>query len=264
MAYGSRRALTLAAGFTAAGLLASCADPIVPAGASLMTYNVVAKYPHDRSAFTQGLVVDDGDFFEGTGLYGASQIRQVDLESGNVLRRSDLAPDYFGEGITVFGDRIYQLTWKAGKGFIYDRNTFAVLDEFAYQGEGWGLTHDGTHLIMSDGTAVLRFLDPETLEEVRRVTVRDKHGPIRKLNELEFVKCEILANVWLQDYIVRIAPDTGEVLGWVDMHGLLAQTDNDDGADVLNGIAYDTERDRLFVTGKLWSNLFEIELVAVE
>ena len=223
-------------------------------------YEVVRSYPHDRAAFTQGLIVRNGIFYEGTGMNGDSGIRKVKIETGEVLQVKPLAKEYFGEGITEWNGSIVQLTWQHGIGFVYDAETFAQTRAFTYRGEGWGITHDGTRLIMSDGTAELRFLDPATLKETGRVTVRDARGPIQKLNELEFVNGEIFANVWMTERIVRISPADGRVTGWIDLAGLLtpAQRAN---ADVLNGIAYDAAGDRLFVTGKWWPRVFEIKLV---
>jgi len=231
--------------------------PAVPT----LTFKVLNTHPHDRMAFTEGLVIADGVLYEGTGLNGASTLRRVDLESGKVLQSVALGPEYFGEGVTVWGDQIVQLTWKSRLGFIYDKATFKLLKTFNYPSEGWGLTHDDQSLIMSDGTPTIHFLDPVTLQETRRMTVTDQGQPVFNLNELEYVHGEILANVWQTDRIARIAPETGEVIGWIDLAGLLGQADRQPAVDVLNGIAYDAAHDRLFVTGKLWPKLFEIGLV---
>jgi glutamine cyclotransferase len=225
------------------------------------TYKVVHVYPHDPQAFTQGLVYLDGVFYEGTGLKGRSSIRKVRVENGEVLQIATVDAQYFGEGIAVVGEKLFELTWQAGTGFIYDRATFRRTGSFSYHGEGWGLTYDGTHLIMSDGSEWLRFLDPATLKETGRVMVKDGTRNVTQLNELEYVKGEVLANIWQSDTIARIAPKTGQVTGWIDMHGLLDPRDAQ-GVDVLNGIAYDAARDRLFVTGKLWPKVFEIQIVA--
>lgn len=230
------------------------------ATAKVLGYRVVRTYPHDPSAFTQGLQYIDGTLYESTGLNGRSEIRKVNLTTGAVLQRRALEAEFFGEGIVVFGDRLFQLTWKAQKGFIYRANTFERLRSFEYRGEGWGLTHDGRHLIMSDGSAELRFWDPQTLEEVRRLKVHDGARPVLNLNELEFVRGEILANVWQSNRIARIDPKSGAVTSWLDLAGLLPARQSA-GADVLNGIAYDAAGDRLFVTGKLWPALFEIKIV---
>jgi glutaminyl-peptide cyclotransferase len=227
----------------------------------VQTYKIKNTYPHDRSAFTQGLVYADGILYESTGLRGRSSVRRVTLETGSVLSQTSLLPEYFGEGIAVFGDRIYQLTWTTGVGFIYDKKSLSLLQEFRYGTEGWGMTHDGKCLIVSDGSAILYFWDPKTLREVKRLQVTDEGKPIENLNELEIVEGEILANVWQQDRIARISPETGKVLGWIDMKGILSPADRRGGEDVLNGIAYDAEKKRLFVTGKQWPKLYEIEIV---
>ena len=230
----------------------------------LYTYAVVAEYPHDPTAWTQGLVYTNSVLYEGTGLRGRSSLRKTELESGNVYQIVPLPDEFFGEGITVFDDKVYQLTWKAGQGFIYNADDFSELASFQYPTEGWGLTHDGEQLIMSDGTANLYMRDPETLEETGRVLVRDSNGPVVRLNELEYVNGEVLANVWQTDRVARIDLESGIVTGWIDLTGLLAAEDRSGPVDVLNGIAYDAENDRLFVTGKLWPKLFEIELISVE
>ncbi|MDQ3486442.1 MAG: glutaminyl-peptide cyclotransferase [Acidobacteriota bacterium] len=222
-------------------------------------YQVVRVYPHDREAFTQGLVFADGVLYEGTGLNGQSSIRKVKLENGAVLQLQKLEERYFGEGIALVGDSIVQLTWQGGVGFVYDRATFQRARTFTYTGEGWGLAYDGTRLIMSDGTAFLRFLDPKTLKETGRVQVTDGGRPVQQLNELEVVKGEVYANVWQSDRIARIDPKSGQVRGWIDLKGILDPKDAA-GVDVMNGIAYDAAGDRLFVTGKLWPKLFEIRV----
>jgi glutamine cyclotransferase len=221
---------------------------------------VVHVFPHDPQAFTQGLVYLDGFLYEGTGLNGRSSIRKVRLENGEVLQIQSLDSQYFGEGIAVKGDTIYELTWQSEIGFLYDRATFKRKGTFTYKGEGWGLTHDGQRLIMSDGTAFLRFLDPATQKEASRIQVKDGGVPVGNLNELEFVKGEILANVWTTNRIARISPKTGMVTGWIELEGLLTPREAQ-AAEVLNGIAYDAVGDRLFVTGKLWPKLFQIEIV---
>jgi glutaminyl-peptide cyclotransferase len=225
-------------------------------------YRVVKIYPHDPRAFTQGLQYVDGVLYEGTGQYGQSSLRKVRLENGEVLQNQPLDAKYFGEGITVFGNTIVQLTWKTEIGFVYDRKTFKQLKTFTYPGEGWGLTHDGKRLIMSDGSqaGVLRFIDPATLKETGRITVRDGGVPVANLNELEYVRGEIYANVWTTHRLARISPKTGQVTSWIDLTGLLDPRDAA-GVDVLNGIAYDAAGDRLFVTGKYWPKLFEIQIV---
>jgi glutamine cyclotransferase len=224
------------------------------------TFKVRKSFPHDPTAFTQGLVFQDGALFESTGLYGASSLRKVDLETGRVLKKIEVPAEYFAEGMTIFQGKIFQLTWKAHKGFTYDLKSFEKTGEFAYEGEGWGLTHDDQFLIMSDGTNQLRFLDPSSFKVVRTIKVFDAARPLMELNELEYIKGEIYANIWQTNRIARIAPASGEVLGWIDLDGLLKIEDNSQPVDVLNGIAYDEASDRLFVTGKLWPKLFEIQL----
>lgn len=223
-------------------------------------YRVVQTYPHDPGAFTQGLVLDNGRLYESTGLQGQSTLREIELVTGKVLRRHDLSARFFGEGLTVYQGRIIQLTLKSNVGFVYDKNTFELLQTFSYPTEGWGITHDGQRLIMSDGTSTLRFLDPEIFAENGRIEVYDDNGPVARLNELEYIRGEIYANVWPTNYIVRIAPDTGQVLGRVDFTGLLDPSSITHQVDVFNGIAYDPENDRLFVTGKFWPYLFEVKL----
>jgi glutamine cyclotransferase len=233
-----------------------------PPGHNLPTsgYQVVRTYPHDPNAFTQGLQYVDGFFYEGTGLNGRSSIRKVKIETGEVLQQRDLPPEHFGEGITVFGAELFELTWQSRVAFVYDKTTFAPKRRLAYGGEGWGLTHDGRNLIMSDGTDALRVLDPATFAERRRIHVTADGAPVRNLNELELVKGEIYANIWMTDYVARIAPDTGRVLGYINLAGLLTPAERA-RTDVLNGIAYDRAHDRLFVTGKLWPRVFEIKIV---
>lgn len=222
-------------------------------------YQVVRTYPHDRRAFTQGLAFMDGVLYEGTGMKGESAIRKVKLETGEVLQVRKLEDHYFGEGITLVGDSIVQLTWQAEVGFVYDRKTLERQRSFSYTGEGWGITYDGSRLIMSDGSSTLRMLDPKTFKETGRLPVTDGGNPVDDLNELEFVKGEIYANVWQSERIARISPKTGRVIGWIDLRGLLSPPDAA-GVDVLNGIAYDAQKDRLFVTGKWWPKLFEIRV----
>lgn len=224
------------------------------------TYEVLHAYPHDPGAFTQGLAFDNGVLYEGTGLYRQSTLRKVDLESGAPFQMINLPDSVFGEGITVFGEHIIQLTWREKLGYVYDKNSFDLLQEFHYDTEGWGITHDGTRLIMSNGSSTLHFWDPVTFNNIGSITVRDHGAPVSKLNELEYVHGEVLANIWQSDHIARINPQTGEVTGWIHLEDLLSHADRA-GADVLNGIAYDAVKDRLFVTGKLWPKLFEIRLL---
>jgi glutaminyl-peptide cyclotransferase len=234
-----------------------------PASRHADGYQVVHVYPHDSHAFTQGLICVDGHLYESTGLNGRSSLRMVDLSTGQVLQKYDLPPEYFGEGITDWGSNLIQLTWKAHTGFVYDRFSFSLLRTFKYEGEGWGLTHDKKQLIMSDGTSYLRFLDPNSFRETRRIRVTDETGlPIEKLNELEYLHGEVYANIWQSDEIVRISPSTGKVLGWIDLSGMIDKRELESADAVMNGIAYDSIGDRLFVTGKLWPKLFEIRVVA--
>jgi glutamine cyclotransferase len=223
-------------------------------------YQIVRAYPHDPAAFTQGLQFLRGALYEGTGLNGRSSIRRVELETGKVLQKHDVPMQYFGEGITLFKSDLIELTWQSHVAFVYDPTSFEPKKQFSYPGEGWGLTHDGASLIMSDGSDELRYLDPATFAEKRRLKVTAAGAPLRNLNELEYVKGEILANVWQTDYVARISPSTGKVSAYIDLRGLLTPAERAT-TDVLNGIAYDDGRDRLFVTGKLWPKLFEIKLV---
>jgi glutaminyl-peptide cyclotransferase len=225
-------------------------------------YEIVHIYPHDSRAFTQGLIYVDGHLYESTGLNGRSSLRMVDLSTGRVLQNYDLPTEYFGEGLTDWGSTLIQLTWKAHKGFVYDRFSLSLLRTFPYEGEGWGLTHDKTQLIMSDGTSYLRFLDPKSFRETARIQVTDHDRPVENLNELEYVRGEIYANIWHADKIVRISPRTGKVLGWIDLSGIIDKRELEGSDAVLNGIAYDAAGDRLFVTGKLWPKLFEIKVAA--
>lgn len=232
----------------------------LPEGTPVYGYEVINTYPHDRTAFTEGLVFDDGVLYEGTGLYGESTLRKVKLETGEVLKEYHLSDQFFGEGVTLWDDTLIQLTWRSGAGFVYDKTSFLLLEEFTYPTEGWGITHDGKRLIMSDGTATLHFWDTDTFEEIERIEVHDNGVPVTSLNELEYVNGEVYANVWQTNRIARVSPETGQVVGWIDLEGLLSEEDFVHPVDVLNGIAYDAEHDRLFVTGKYWPKLFEIKL----
>src|SRR5438874_3445570 len=251
-------------------MIASIAFPSArrqPAAGNLpmQGYQIVRVYPHDPNAFTQGLQYVGGAFYEGTGLNGRSSIRHVELETGKVLQRRDVSPQYFGEGITLFKSDLFELTWQSHVAFVYDPKSFEPKKQFSYPGEGWGLTHDGTNLIMSDGTSELRVLDPVTFAEKRRIKVTAGGAPLRELNELEYVKGEIFANIWQTDYVARIAPATGRVGGYIDFRGLLSPQERlavDANGGVLNGIAHDPARDRLFITGKLWPKLFEVKIVS--
>lgn len=223
-------------------------------------WKLVRAYPHDDKAFTEGLIWLGGSLYESTGQFGQSGLREVSLEDGGVKRSTPLAPFYFGEGVTNWGDELISLTWRNTIGFRWDRATLRQTGSFRYSGEGWGLTNDGTRLIMSDGSAELRFLDPATLTETGRLTVTDQGRPVRMLNELEYVKGEILANVWMTDRIARIDPKSGNVIDWIDIGRLTRSLKLTDYDAVPNGIAYDAKHDRLFVTGKYWPKLFEIRL----
>jgi glutamine cyclotransferase len=230
-------------------------------GTAVYGYRVVKVYPHDREAFTQGLAFEGGFLYEGTGLRGKSQLRKVKLETGEVMQVKKLAEEYFGEGITIFAGRVIQLTLQSAVAFIYDKDSFELLRQFGYSGLGWGLTHDGRRLIVSDGTPRLRFFDAETFEQTGQIEVRDGAMAVGGLNELEYVDGLVYANVWGKDIIAQIEPATGEVVGWIDLSGLLRAEDYVTPVDVLNGIAYDAPGKRLFVTGKLWPKVFEIEVV---
>jgi glutamine cyclotransferase len=248
----------------AASTLDPASAPAGPETTPVYGYKIINTYPHDRSAFTQGLVFDNGVLYESTGLNGRSSLRKVELETGRVLQRRDLPDEYFGEGLVLWRNKLIQLTWLSSMGFVYDKVSFEQLETFYYPGEileGWGITHDGTRLMMSDGTDTIHFLNPETFGRIGGIRVRDRGALIDDLNELEYVKGEIYANVWLTDRIARISPPTGRVVGWIDLTGLLSEEDRAQHLDVLNGVAYDAEHDRLFVTGKLWPKLFEIQLV---
>lgn len=242
--------------------LQPAATPLPPSSLPVYGYRIRNEYPHDPAAFTQGLIyIGDDILLEGTGQRGASSLRRVALTTGEVVQQHDLAGEFFGEGITLWQDKIIQLTWQSQTGFVYDATSFAELARFSYPTEGWGITHDGEKLIMSDGSDTLYFWDPETLAEAGRVAVFDDNGPVVRLNELEFINGEVWANIWQTDRIARIDPTTGAVVGWVDLTGLLSVADRVQQVDVLNGIAWDGENGRLFVTGKWWPKLFEIELV---
>ncbi len=222
-------------------------------------YTVVNTFSHDVDAFCQGFVFHNGSFFESTGRYGSSDIRKVEMDTGNILMQYNLSDEYFGEGMTIFEDRIIQLTWKSRIGFVYDLETFEREDEFYYASEGWGLTHDGERLIMSDGSSTLTFLDPDSFEVLGNIQVKAGGEKITQLNELEYVDGKILANIWKSDRIAVISPENGNVTGWIDLADLPVGK-GATPADVLNGIAYDGTNDRLFVTGKLWPQVFEIVL----
>jgi glutamine cyclotransferase len=224
-------------------------------GPTIYTYKIVKTYRHDPGAFTEGLVFDNGVLFESTGL--SSSLRRVDLESGNVLQKVSLSEEYFGEGLAVVNDSLVQLTWQNNIGFIYDKSTFSLLGNFSYETEGWGLTNDGNRLIMSDGSSKLTFLDPITFQKNGQVIVHDGNTSITNINELEYVNGDIYANIWLQQKIAIVNPQNGDVKGWIDLTGIYQSQSID---DVLNGIAYDSQNNRLFITGKYWPNLYQITI----
>jgi glutamine cyclotransferase len=225
-----------------------------------LSYEVVSSYPHDPGAFLQGLVWHDGGFYEGTGLEGRSTLRRVEFPSGKVAKSISLAPDLFGEGLALVKDQLIQITWKSHRGFVYDRESFRLLREFQYDTEGWGITYDGKNLIMSDGSDVLTFLDPETFKPVRKLPVVMNGRPLPALNELEFIEGEVWANVWQTDAIVQIDPNSGQVRSYLDLQGILPLNLRTGNEDVLNGIAYDPQAKRIFVGGKFWARLFEIRV----
>jgi glutamine cyclotransferase len=228
------------------------------------TYKVINEYPHDPEAFTQGLVYENGVLYEGTGLHNHSSLRKVDLKTGTILKIYELPDTYFGEGITLYKNKIFQITWKSGTALVYDKDTFEIITQFKYSTEGWGITHDGKKLIMSDGTSYIRFRNFETFEEIGKIHVLDNGTPITQLNELEYINGHIYANVWQTDNIAIIDPDTGKVTSWINLEGLLPPEERTVQTDVLNGIAYHAPADRLFVTGKKWPKLYEIQLVPSE
>jgi glutamine cyclotransferase len=246
-----------AAAFVLLAALASigrCAAPV-------SGYKVVAKYPHSTDSYTEGFFYLDGLFYEGTGLEGRSALLAIEPFTGKVVQRVELSPRYFGEGIVDWGPNIYEWTWQSHTGFVYDRFSLRLLRQFTYTGEGWGMTRTAKEIITSDGTSTLRFRDPSTFRELRHVVVRDGGKPVEDLNELEFIKGEIYANVWHSDRIARVSPVDGHVIGWIDLSGLLPEDQKVNAESVLNGIAYDAKRDRLFVTGKQWPFVFEIRIV---
>lgn len=225
-----------------------------------LSFTVVSRHPHDPGAFTQGLVFSNGHLLEGTGKKGESSLRRVEITTGKIEKIAPLNDHYFGEGIALLDHRIYQLTWQNRIGLVYNEETFEVEKTFQYTGEGWGLTTDGKHLIMSDGSATIRFIDPKTFAVVKRVTAKSSKGKVSQLNELEYVRNEIWANIWYEDRIARISPETGEVLGWIDFSELFPRSQRRSSEDVMNGIAYDPEKDRVFITGKNWPYLYEVKL----
>jgi len=257
------KTLGLAALLTTFSLVSACNSGSATPGlvkAAHYSYEVVNVYPHDPNAFTQGLSFRDGKLLESTGQEGESTLRSVDLESGQVLRKVDVADQYFAEGMTVLNGKIYQLTWQHHVGFIYDYQTFQQVGQFSYEGQGWGLTNDGQSLILSDGSNRLRFIDPSNFRVTRTIVVTDGGTAVNKLNELEFIQGEIYANIWHDNRIVTINPQSGAVTAWIDFSGLLKHSEAPDEEAVLNGIALDESSGRVFVTGKLWPKLFEIRI----
>lgn len=253
-----------ASSWIVAFLLAFASPPIgtAPVPERRQGFEIVHTYPHDATAFTQGLIYVDGHLYESTGLNGRSSLRMVELSTGNVLQKHDLPAEYFGEGLTDWGSTLIQLTWTSHRAFVYDRFSFSPQRSFGYEGEGWGLTHDATQLIMSDGSSYLRFLDPKSFRVTRRVQVVDDTGQgIENLNELEYIRGEIYANIWQTDDIVRISPRSGKILGRIDLSGIIDKRELHGEGAVLNGIAYDSAQDRIFVTGKRWPKLFEVKIV---
>ncbi len=225
------------------------------------SYKVINTYPHSTDSFTQGLVFDQGVLYESTGLNGQSAVKIVDLKSGKTIKSHELPDKYFGEGMTIVGNKIFQLTWRAKKGFVYDKNTLKLLRTFNYSTQGWGITYDGKYLIMSDGSDVLYYLDPKTFNVSGKLEVYDQNGKVSRLNELEYIDGNIYANVWGTEKIAIINPKSGQVKAWIDLSGLLSGEDKKKRIDVLNGIAYNEENQKLYVTGKLWPKLFEIEVI---
>lgn len=226
----------------------------------IYSYDIINTYPHDDRAFTEGLVYEAGYLYESTGQYNESTLRRVDLQTGEILKLHKLDENYFGEGITIYQNKIFQLTWKSKVGFIYDKDSFKLINKFYYNTEGWGITHNDEHLIMSDGTDEIFFLNPLNFKKVYSIRVHDEFRPVTKVNELEFIKGEIYANIWRSDKIARICPHSGKVTGWIDLKGLLSPKEYKN-AGTLNGIAYDIKKNRFYVTGKMWPKLFEIKLI---
>ncbi len=259
-----RRAL-LACSLLASSLLLLSPIAAVSSNAQSPTpvygYTVVATYPHATSSYTEGFFYLNGRFYEGTGLKGHSQVLVTDPATGRVLQQVDLPPEYFGEGIVNWGPNLYEWTWQSNIGFVYDRATLRRIATFTYSGEGWGMTRDATNIITSDGTATLRFRDPKDFHVVRSIVVTDQGEPVNELNELEYIHGQIYANVWHSNRIARVSPINGHVLSWIDLTGILPSVERLDDEAVLNGIAYDSQHDRLFVTGKEWPTIFQIKLV---
>jgi glutaminyl-peptide cyclotransferase len=252
----SSRRIALSFALAAYLLIVDCA-----AAAPTFGYKVVARYPHSTDSYTEGFFYLDGLFYEGVGIAGRSGLLVIEPETGKPVQKRELGPQYFGEGIIDWGPNIYQWTWQSHICFVYDRFSLRTVNQFAYTGEGWGMTRTAKEIITSDGSATLRFRDPATFQETRHIVVKDGTKIIDQLNELEFIKGEIYANVWHSDMIARISPQDGHVIAWIDLTGLLPADQKINEESVLNGIAYDARRDRLFVTGKQWPAVFEIKLV---
>jgi len=231
------------------------------ANATLYTYKVVNTFPHNTESFTQGLYIEDGILYESTGLNGKSAVNKIDLKTGKVIKSRDMQDKFFGEGLTIVGDKIYQITWRSKTGFVYNKESLDIQRTFSYKTQGWGITYDGKYLIISDGSEVLYFMDPKSFVVVGKLEVYDKNGKVAKLNELEYINGEVYANIWGKDLIARIDPKTGYVKSWIDLSGILSKEDRKGKENVLNGIAYNPENDTLLVTGKFWPKLFEIEVV---
>jgi glutamine cyclotransferase len=237
------------------------APTIGGAAAPVYGYKVVAVYPHSTTSYTEGFLYSNGLFYEGTGLKGHSQVLVYEPKTGTIKQSVDIPAQFFGEGIVDWGPNLYEWTWQTNVGFVRDRTTLKVLRQFTYSGEGWGMTRTDRELVTSDGSSTLTFRDPASFKEIRHIVVKDAGTEIKQLNELEFVKGEIYANVWHSNRIARISPKDGRILGWIDLTGILSPMFNLDSEAVLNGIAYDAQRDRLFVTGKQWPSIFEIKLI---
>ncbi len=247
-------------GVVGVAIVAGNAAPELQQSTVVQGVQVTGTYPHDPKSFSQGLVVEGETIYEGTGKYGASFLREIELSTGTITAEVPLDSRYFGEGITIFGNRIYQLTWKERTCLVYDKDSLKFLGTLQYAGEGWGLTDDEKNLYMSDGSSTIQVLDPRTMKVIKRLPVKEGRRRIEKLNELEFVEGEIYANIWYSDQIARIDPENGKVLGWIDCGSVYPGRNRPDREHVLNGIAYDAESKRLFITGKNWPKLYEIKV----
>ncbi len=255
----SPRRIALSFALAAYLLFVDCA-----AAAPTLSYKVVARYPHSTDSYTEGFLYLNGLFYEGIGIAGHSALLAIEPETGKAVQKREMPPEYFGEGIVDWGPNIYQWTWQHHICFVYDRFSLRTVKQFSYTGEGWGMTRTAKEIITSDGSATLRFRDPVTFKETHHILVKDGTKTIGQLNELEFIKGEIYANVWHSDLIVRISPHDGHVIAWIDLSGLLPDDQKINAESVLNGIAYDPQHDRLFVTGKQWPTVFEIKVVPLQ